>query len=633
VLRLVFTFGWLPALVGAHAAFLRPGPARVVNAAGAAAMPAVVGLVVTLAILAAGYASALRRPPRARTVVVAAAGSILVGLAMPVLFSADAYAYAYYGDLALHGRDPYGHAAAAVSDSLAAAAVVAWDGHIPPRCVYGPLAVGIAALADAGASAWGVAGQILAQRAAAAVAYGVYAACILRLVAAPRARVAYLLNPVVIWSVAEGHNDAPMTALAALAFVTARGRTLCLTLAALVKAPAVVVWTRLASRRDLVLAAGATILGYLPLGAAVWAAGTGPAAGGGAAWESPLGLVAAAVGRPAALLLGSVALAAVAVGTRRLAAAERIPAFALAAWFALPNAYPWYALWIVPLAARNRSAWSRALLCAALAAPARAISDAVSTAPAISADAEPFVRGMIALEYLPPLLVLAAARVRRGVAAAGAAALLAALACRAPAGAQSLAPSPIPAAAPATPPAASASGAATPLPTPSAPAQPSPQEPPPQAAPQMAPPAAPPATPQPSPSVAAAPSPSAAAASGAAAPTPNPFGYIITPTPAPATEPDGPHILEVELNDRRIRAGGPLMVRVITSANVVGVEARALGRFIAIPQSSPGLFALAYTLPGAIPFWLLNRNYDIVIAAATADGRQTSVSFPMLLTR
>jgi hypothetical protein len=115
--------------------------------------------------------------------------------------------------------------------------------------------------------------------------------------------------------------------------------------------------------------------------------------------------------------------------------------------------------------------------------------------------------------------------------------------------------------------------------------------------------------------------------------TANPFGYIINPPPVPATLPDGPHILQVDLNDRRIRAGGPLLVRVFTSANVVGVEARALGRFIPIPQSSPGLFALAYTMPLGIPFWLLNRNYDIVIAAATADGRQTSVSFPMLLTR
>jgi len=96
---------------------------------------------------------------------------------------------------------------------------------------------------------------------------------------------------------------------------------------------------------------------------------------------------------------------------------------------------------------------------------------------------------------------------------------------------------------------------------------------------------------------------------------------------------DRGNVPALELNDRRIHAGGPLIVRVFTSPNVVGVEARTLGRFIPIPQSSPGLFALAYTMPGGIPFWLLNRNYEIVIAAATADGRQTSVSFPMLLTR
>jgi hypothetical protein len=38
-------------------------------------------------------------------------------------------------------------------------------------------------------------------------------------------------------------------------------------------------------------------------------------------------------------------------------------------------------------------------------------------------------------------------------------------------------------------------------------------------------------------------------------------------------------------------------------------------------------------MPDGIPFWLLNRSYQVVIAAATADGRQTSVSFEMLLTR
>jgi hypothetical protein len=206
-----------------------------------------------------------------------------------------------------------------------------------------------------------------------------------------------------------------------------------------------------------------------------------------------------------------------------------------------------------------------------------------------------------------------------------------------PANGQSTAP--IPSAAPQTAPAATtpAAGPATSAPAPNPTAAP-----PPAAMPSSLPPApAASATPTPTPPTlepatpppAALPPPPAAPPAPTPTPTPNPFNYIINPVPVPATTPDGPHILQIDLNDRRIRAGGPLLVRVFTSPNVVGVEARALGRFIAIPQSSPGLFALAYTMPDMIPFWLLNKNYDIVIAAATADGRQITVSFPMLLTR
>jgi len=86
------------------------------------------------------------------------------------------------------------------------------------------------------------------------------------------------------------------------------------------------------------------------------------------------------------------------------------------------------------------------------------------------------------------------------------------------------------------------------------------------------------------------------------------------------------------LNDRTIHSGGPLLARIRTSPNVVGVEARALGRFIAIPQASPGIFALQYQMPG-IPWFMLGRNYDVVIAAATADGRQTTLTVPMTIAR
>jgi hypothetical protein len=72
------------------------------------------------------------------------------------------------------------------------------------------------------------------------------------------------------------------------------------------------------------------------------------------------------------------------------------------------------------------------------------------------------------------------------------------------------------------------------------------------------------------------------------------------------------------------------MIQVTTSANVVGVEARCFGRFLAIPQVSPGVFALTYTLPTAIPAFLF-RTFDIVIAAATPDGQQTTKDFTLTL--
>ena len=656
MLRLVFTLGWLPALVTAYLLRTGNGPPVALSGAGARGAAACAGLAATLAVLSAGYFAALRRPPQRGELLTAAAGSVLAALAMPLLFSADVYAYAYYGDLALRGQNPYGHGPPPAADPLAAAAVAAWAGKVPPRCVYGPAAVGLAALIDAAGAGGGVAVQIALQRLAAAAAYAFYTAIVLRLVRAPRTRAALLLNPVVLWSVAEGHNDTAMTALAAAGLAATRARPLWFAAAALVKAIALVMWTKLENTRDRLSAGAAVAAGYVPLLVA-WlpSRSSAPAAGDHTAlWASPLGLAATLAGREFALALALAALIAAAVGARRLPAADRAPAFALAAWFALPNAYPWYALWIVPLAARRLSSkWSAALLTCALFAPARVVTDAVFGASE-SLDAAPsLLLGMIALAYLPPLAVLAVAgRFRRRIAALAAVAALVTCRPAAVTAQQTSAPSPMPAAAPATP-AGSPSPAAGPAPSqplpaavPQSPPLASPQAPPSpiaSAQPLASPSAAPsPSAPSPAPVASAVPSPNLGPTAGAPGPpapipapvvTANPFGYIINPPPVPATLPDGPHILQVDLNDRRIRAGGPLLVRVFTSANVVGVEARALGRFIPIPQSSPGLFALAYTMPLGIPFWLLNRNYDIVIAAATADGRQTSVSFPMLLTR
>jgi len=138
-----------------------------------------------------------------------------------------------------------------------------------------------------------------------------------------------------------------------------------------------------------------------------------------------------------------------------------------------------------------------------------------------------------------------------------------------------------------------------------------------------------PPAPQPSPQATATASPSAAAAAPAPSASPSAYRYVMNYAP-PATPTDGPLITQVSLNDRTLHAGGPLLIQVTTSPNVVGVEARCFGRFVAIPQVSPGIFALNYTLPAAIPFYLF-RSFDIVIAAATPDGRQTTTHFPLTL--
>jgi len=164
------------------------------------------------------------------------------------------------------------------------------------------------------------------------------------------------------------------------------------------------------------------------------------------------------------------------------------------------------------------------------------------------------------------------------------------------------------------------SAQATPGPAPSPAVSPPPTPPPPTATTTPAPVPAP-ATPAPAPAT-PAPAPSA---------TPGLYAYVLT-FPPPANATTGPVITQVAVNDRTLHAGGPLLIQVFTSPNVVGVEARCFGRFIAIPQVSPGLFALSYTLPTGIPLFLF-RTFDIVIAAATPDGQQTTKNFPLTLAR
>jgi hypothetical protein len=152
--------------------------------------------------------------------------------------------------------------------------------------------------------------------------------------------------------------------------------------------------------------------------------------------------------------------------------------------------------------------------------------------------------------------------------------------------------------------------------------------------------ASPDPTPQPAPSVTPAtpvptPAPAPTSTTTPAPPqpsaSPNPFAYVVTPSPAPAA--GAPRIVEIALNDRVLHMGGPLLVRVMTSADVTAVVARTMGRQIAIPQGAPGYFAGQEQLPSGIPFFLLGRTYQIEFVASTADGRTASFTMPVRLER
>ncbi|MDB5069018.1 MAG: hypothetical protein JWM87_129, partial [Candidatus Eremiobacteraeota bacterium] len=126
----------------------------------------------------------------------------------------------------------------------------------------------------------------------------------------------------------------------------------------------------------------------------------------------------------------------------------------------------------------------------------------------------------------------------------------------------------------------------------------------------------------------ATPVPATPAPQGSA--SPNPFGYVTAPAPGPS---GAPRILEIAMNDRVLHKGGMLLVRVTTSPDVTAVVARTMGHEITIPQGAPGYFAGQEQLPSGIPFFLLNRSYQIEFVATTADGRSTTYTLPVRLER
>ncbi|HEV3153102.1 MAG TPA: hypothetical protein VGZ02_04805 [Candidatus Baltobacteraceae bacterium] len=331
-----------------------------------------------LAIATIAYVAVLRRvdaTPRrgARAAMVYSALACAAALTFPVVFSSDVYAYAGYGDLALHGTSPYAHVRVTASDPLLAAMIWQW-GNPPPMCVYGPAFVWLAQLVVATLLPLGAAAPLWALRviacaslvSCAPLAYAAFDRFGERTRAAAAAGIA--LNPLAVWNAAAGHNDALALAAVLGGFVLASrvriaAGAAAVALSTLIKAPAllacagmlVAAWPDRARFNKTSTGAVCGILiavalcAPLTLGVHAHLAPEGKYA----PQFSPQYVLATVF--PVWIAAAIVAIAAgvlIIAGVMRLAANQRSGALcaALAIWIAIPNPYPWYALWLLPVA-------------------------------------------------------------------------------------------------------------------------------------------------------------------------------------------------------------------------------------------------------------------------------------------
>lgn len=502
-----------------------------------------------------------------------AALALACALAVPLRLSADVWAYAAYGALLGHGADPWSHAFRA-ADVVAFADPVLQEALRAwdgslPRDVYGPVFTGACALVVAATRPFRPDGAVLALRVLAAAGL---LACI-ALAGRTRPRLAMLLayHPVVLWSAAEGHND--------------------------------VFWLALVLAADRAAAVPAR-LGTLVAAAAVKAVAVVP-------------LVAALVRLPprrrlvvSAVALGALALAyaplIASVFTHGLDQGTGPPRISLLHALALGSyshsvvpgivgaVLAVAAVVVVVRAVRGGDRLAGAALAGWLALPSPEPWYAIWLLPVVAmAGRTPTSSALLAASFtglagyvqdaVPGTALADPALLGGTMLALYAVPLLLAFA--------QPAPQPQPNAPPPTPP-----PVATPAPQPTATTTPVPP------------------TPSPQPSG-----------------TPNPFTYVVTP-PAPAA-PNAPRIVEIAANDRVLHQGGMLLVRITTSPDVARVTARTWNREIGIPQISPGVFSGQEQLPGNVPFFLLNRTYQIEVVATTADGRSTSFTVPVRLER
>jgi len=303
---------------------------------------------------------------RARGLVVCAVAAVALagGAAWPFVFSSDTYAYAAYGEMAARGLDPYVLVPANARGPSIDAARVQWHGDFPV-CVYGPAFVALARWIWTATHAWGAAAPVAALRALAALAFLGSIPLLERALAGVEERAkspivcAYGLNPMMLWSVAEGHNDAFVLLVAAIAAVVLRsgGSAVAgaiLGLSAAIKAPGAVfaaafgfdaLFARKDARGAIGAAAGIVLAAAISIPPLLPALGAVGAHGRYLPMVSLQGLVGFGPAMAFAVLMAFRGVTYAYRGRR-----EGLSWIGIAIVAAIPNPYPWYALWLAPLA-------------------------------------------------------------------------------------------------------------------------------------------------------------------------------------------------------------------------------------------------------------------------------------------
>jgi hypothetical protein len=378
-------------------------------------------LLLALVLASLGYRALLRdllleKRGNAGILAIAAACALSLAAAwlMPVLFSSDVYAYGAYGELARLGTNPYGHARLSPGDPVLDAAIWQW-GNPPPTCVYGPAFVAIARATVTLLAPLGTPAQLdglrviasLALLLCALLAYAAYPGDRAQRVAAA-AMIG--LNPVAVWCAAEGHNDAIALCVVLLGFALARrgalgAGTAVAALSGLVKLPGlaaavVLAFPKRGPQIEGIAASAAgiavTLVLCVPLfeGVAVHLAPHGRYAPLASfqgvvkplAWWLVHHDRAASVATMAAAACAALALAVRGVALVRDGAAEGWIWLGLGGWLLIPNPYPWYATWLIAVAAlapRSRAATVAAVV--SLASLLRYAPDAAGAPPAAAA--------------------------------------------------------------------------------------------------------------------------------------------------------------------------------------------------------------------------------------------------------